>query len=484
MPEAFGRLSGLLPSQISRRTREILGRAVAPRMAGPWRFPSPWRLFSGLRIRPKFMVLHNLFFLFLGAAIYFALIPLVEERITAAREHEIAIVSQALLGNRMTPGLAYPFRKGTIQELAMPTEAVKFLEENRDRVYRDRRMIYHFDQTLEKYERVEIPSSFYDGFIWRVRWTLFAVLGSAYLLAIFILEGLIMPHFVFKPIGQFLAADEAVRRGNRRDEMIDEDRILKDEIGQIMRSRNATVAALRSHEDELGAALAHLEAQDRLASLGLLSASVAHELNTPLAVLQGSLEKMAEQPGGDVARERLERMLRVTQRIRRISEGLIDFARVRHNTMEPVRLRPLVDEAWELLAIEERASATRLINRVTEIDTVEGNADRLVQVFVNLLRNALAAVKPGLGEITVSTAEVLEAGRRWLIVSVEDNGPGIPAEVLPALFDAFVSTRLDSRGTGLGLMIAEGIVHQHGGTISAANRAAGGARLEVKLHAT
>jgi signal transduction histidine kinase len=68
-------------------------------------------------------------------------------------------------------------------------------------------------------------------------------------------------------------------------------------------------------------------------------------------------------------------------------------------------------------------------------------------------------------------------------VAVEDNGPGIPPEVLPDIFEAFVTTRLDSRGTGLGLTVAEGIVSQHGGTISAANRPGGGARLEVKLPA-
>lgn len=486
MAEAFSRrISGFLPSEISRRTREILSRGVAPRLPAPWRsFPSPWRLFSGLRIRPKFMVLHNLFFLALGLAIYFSLVPLVEERIASAREHEITIVSQALLSSRMTPGLTFPFRTGSAQQLGIPTEAVKFLEENPGRVYRDRQMIFHFDRVLSRYERVEIPSSFYDGFVSRVRWTLFGVLGSAYLLAILLLEGLIMPRFVFTPIRRFLAADEAVRRGDRRDEMIDEEQILTDEIGQIMRSRNATVAALRSHEDELGSALAHMEAQDRLASLGLLSASVAHELNTPLAVLQGSLEKMAEQPASVAAKERLNRMLRVTQRIRRISESLIDFARVRRDAMEAVRLRPLVDEAWELLAIEDKAAATRLTNQVFEIETVVGNADRLVQVFVNLLRNALEAVEPGCGTISISTAGVLEGGHRWLIIRVEDNGPGIPAEVLPAMFDAFVSTRLDSRGTGLGLMIAQGIIHQHGGTISAANRLEGGACIEVKLPAT
>lgn len=476
MPEALSRrFSGLFPHEISRRTREMLARGAPPRLV------SPWRLFGGLRIRPKFMVLHNVFFIVLALAIYLTLIPMIEERIAAAREHEIAIVSQALMSKRMIAGGAYPFRTGTVQQLGIPLEAVKFLEENPGRVYRDRLTLYAVWGGAV-YSRVDIPTSFYDGFLSRVRWTLTFVLAGAYLLAIFLLEALLIPKFVFTPIRGFLAADEAVRRGDRSAEMIEDEIILDDEIGQIMRSRNATVAALREHEDELAAALAHLEAQDRLASLGLLSASVAHELNTPLAVLQGSLERLAEQPDAPASAERVQRMLRVTQRIRKISENLIDFARVRRDVMEPVRLRPLIEEAWELLAIEDKAAGTRFDNRVSEIETVVGNADRLIQVFVNLLRNALEAIRVG-GSIRVSCVSCVEAGRRMVAVRVEDDGPGIPAEVLPALFDAFVSTRLDSRGTGLGLMIAEGIVRQHGGTIAASNRPGGGAMIEVKLPA-
>jgi signal transduction histidine kinase len=70
-----------------------------------------------------------------------------------------------------------------------------------------------------------------------------------------------------------------------------------------------------------------------------------------------------------------------------------------------------------------------------------------------------------------------------VVVEIDDNGPGIPADVLPHIFDAFVSTRLDARGTGLGLTVAAGIVHQHGGGIGAANRGEGGARLTLRLPA-
>ena len=89
---------------------------------------------------------------------------------------------------------------------------------------------------------------------------------------------------------------------------------------------------------------------------------MAHELNTPLAVLQGSIEKLLETSHDGPTLERLARMLRVTQRLRKISEGLVDFARVRKQHTEALPLRSLIDESWSLVAIDEKASA--VISRI------------------------------------------------------------------------------------------------------------------------
>jgi len=312
--------------------------------------------------------------------------------------------------------------------------------------------------------------------------TLFIVLGAIYILAVLVLETTIMPLYVYRPLQLMLEADQATQHGDRERELIDEAFIPGDEIGHIMRSRNATVIELRKREEDLEEALRKLEAQDRLVSLGLLSASVAHELNTPLTVLQGSIEKLTETTADTATLERLARMLRVTQRIRRISESLVDFSRVRKQHMEPVPLRHLIDEAWALVAIDKKAAAARFANRVDAGDVVTGNSDRLVQVFVNLLRNAVYAI-PASGEIAVHSKRLNRNAQPWISVAVEDNGPGIAPDVLPDIFEAFVSTRLDAKGTGLGLTVAEGIIHQHGGTIAASNRAEGGACLEVTLPA-
>jgi signal transduction histidine kinase len=380
------------------------------------------------------MVLHNLFFLVLTGAAYFSLIPLFEKQEADARAREVSILEHA------------PQGAGAVK----PSE--------------------------ELYERALV----------RAKLTLFLVLGGIYVLAVVLLESAIMPLYVYRPLRKLLAADSATQAGDRARELIPPEEILGDEIGQIMGSRNETVAALRRREDELAAALRRLEEQDRLVSLGLLSASVAHELNTPLAVLNGSLEKLIETTRDAPTLERLARMQRVAQRLRRISESLVDFSKVRTDQMEPTAILPLIDEAWSLVAIDEKSSNVEFLNQVRAEHRVTGNSDRLLQVFVNLLRNALNATQSSgnpPGRIEVGSRRELREGKPSIVITVEDNGHGIPAHVLPDIFDAFVTERLDARGTGLGLTVAEGIITQHGGAITASNRPQGGACLEVSLPA-
>jgi signal transduction histidine kinase len=335
-----------------------------------------------------------------------------------------------------------------------------------------------------------------EGVAAKSRWGVAGALAVVYILAVLLLELVIMPTYVYRPMRLMLEADKATRTGDTEHELIDPALIPGDEIGQIMRSRNASIAELRKRESELAEALADLRRKnelletakkslvdhDRLVSLGMLSASVTHELNTPLAVLHGSIEKLMETVEEPAAQQRLARMMRVTERLRKISESLLDFARARKQPMEPVELRRIVAEAWLLVSIDEKASAVTLRDETSPGDLVIGNADRLVQVFVNLLRNALHAVKSS-GTIVVHSQPFTSGGRPWIAVDVDDDGPGIPEDVLPQIFEAFVTSRLDAKGTGLGLTVAEGIVQQHGGTIEASNRPGGGARIEVRLPA-
>lgn len=448
-----------------------------------------FRAFGRLKVRQKLAILHNVFFFVLAVSVYLSVIPLFSDHLAAGREREFRIVTQDFSSETSRNGAhlpvdlsAYDLRIGSASELGLSSEGRAFLVAHPTATWHQNDSLFRNGGTPDRYRRVRLPSAFYDTALREARISLFVVLGTIYLLSIVVLEFIIMPQYVYQPLKLMLNADTATQNDDRENEMIDNRFILNDEIGQIMRSRNATVAQLRRQEDNLAGALQRLEEQDRLVSLGLLSTSVAHELNTPLAVLQGSIEKLLETTRDAQTLDRLSRMLRVTQRLRKISEGLVDFACVRKQETESVPLRPLIDESWNLVAIDEKAGAVTFRNNVQPNHAVTGNPDRLVQVFVNLLRNSLLAVSND-GEIFVESKPLQRSGQNWVCCTVLDNGPGIPAHVLPNLFEAFVSTRLDARGTGLGLTVAEGIVTQHGGTICASNRLHGGASLEVMLPA-
>ncbi|HBY63808.1 MAG TPA: hypothetical protein DEH78_28620, partial [Solibacterales bacterium] len=278
------------------------------------------RAFGDLKIRPKLMVLHNLFFIVLSCAIYFSLIPIIERRMAEAREREATLVTQVFSAEgplrNLTGRDSYELAQGTPAELGMPREVIDWLERHSGATWHspESDYIYSKERGAGVYQRLRLPRESYDQLVRHAKWILFVVLGLTYVLAVMLLEFIIMPQYVYRPIRLLLEADWASQHGDRENELVPEGLILDDEIGQIMRSRNATIDQLRKHEDDLELALKRLEAQDRLVSLGLMSASVAHELNTPIAVLQGSIEKMLETTGSDpVARERLCRMNRVAQ---------------------------------------------------------------------------------------------------------------------------------------------------------------------------
>lgn len=354
---------------------------------------------------------------------------------------------------------------------------------------------------------------------------------ALYALVAAALELFVLPQHVYGPIGRMLDADLAVQEGNKDQEIIPDAVIPADELGEIMKSRNGSILALRRHERALAEALAELERvatdlkrknhlleaarrnladADRLASLGMMSAGIAHELNTPLAVVKGLAERLNSNPrkGLDPAQAAL--MLRVVHRLERLGESLLDFARVRPPHSRPVDLRSLVDEAATLVRLDRDTRDIEFINNVPMALTVECDGDRMVQVMVNLLRNSADAIRsqraaepaaarpsppspawepdgegapqPAAGRVQIDAETSTRDGHEWVSLTVTDSGPGIDRDLLSRLFEPFASTRLDAHGTGLGLAVAEGIVREHGGLILARNRTAGtGAVFEVML---
>ncbi|HEY2797221.1 MAG TPA: ATP-binding protein [Thermoanaerobaculia bacterium] len=220
-----------------------------------------------------------------------------------------------------------------------------------------------------------------------------------------------------------------------------------------------------------------LAERERLASLGVLAAGVAHEVNTPIAGLSSYAQLLlAETAPGDPRYSILKKMERQTFRAAHLVNNLLEFARPRQRTPQKTDLRGVLANAAESV---ETALAGRELELEADPDGqpafVIGDARELEQVFVNLLTNARDASPDG-GVVTCRLQRCGETVR----VTVADRGPGLTSTAAEKIFQPFYTTK-KSGGTGLGLAISRDIVRRHGGEILLAPRDGGGAEARVEL---
>lgn len=469
----------------------------------------PWPL-TPWRIRRKLIVLHTTFSIGLAVLLLFVVRPAVA-RVVLAGEREQCRTALAALGPlpvEARPGAIGHVRLiwGTAGEIGV-TETIEVLLRDPNGLDEahvgkpDAACVVMWDERRETLVAAAFRSPEARAGVKRLYVFVGGALLIAYAAIALLLELFVLPQQVYTPIRRLLLADKAVQVGDRERELIPGDLMPSDELGEIMRSRNEAVTKLRRQERALAEALDKIEEvasdlkrknhlletvernmadQDRLVSLGMMSAGLAHEMNTPLAVLKGTAEEIAGAPSAGIDPSKARLMLRVVNRLEKLSESLLDFARVRPPTLDDVDLSEVVREAWTLVAIDRDAKRVGLDAALDNAPALRGDPDRLTQVFVNLLRNAVDAMD-GRGAIRVTAESFSKQGRTWVRVLLADDGPGIDPEVLPHLFEPFTSTRLDSHGTGLGLAVAEGIVREHGGVLLARNQTGGGAVFEVML---
>jgi signal transduction histidine kinase len=211
--------------------------------------------------------------------------------------------------------------------------------------------------------------------------------------------------------------------------------------------------------------LAHGE---RLATLGTLAASVAHEINNPTAYVTSNLNQLDEMLKEDEAvdpaemREIVAECQEGATRIQTIVADLLSLARRGDGTDEVMDLRAVVEGALPI--VKRGAAFTEIETELREVPPVRGDPRQLGQVVVNLALNGVQACESSgsrRGRVSIETS--YDDGSVWLVV--RDNGPGIPEDVLPHIFDPFVTTKLDSDGTGLGLAVTHQIVTRHRGRI-------------------
>jgi len=229
---------------------------------------------------------------------------------------------------------------------------------------------------------------------------------------------------------------------------------------------------------ELQSARREVIQSERLAAVGELAAGVAHELRNPLTSVKLLLQHVSKRANGfRIEAPQLQLILEEVGRMEGTIQGLLDFSRTPTLNRVQHDLRDTLRRSINL--VEGRLKQERIELLMTISSTplmMNGDAEQLNQVFVNLFLNSIEAM-PGVGQMTI-VAEPCGDGNVARVV-VKDNGEGIASEVLTRLFEPFATTK--ERGTGLGLAISRRIVTEHNGTISAENLPGCGAMFIVEL---
>jgi signal transduction histidine kinase len=326
------------------------------------------------------------------------------------------------------------------------------------------------------------------------------VLSRLVVLALFVLSLVALTRWsIARPIRAMIAGARAVGRGEL-EQRIEVPR--RDEIGELAEEFNRMATNLRAAQDELvrqAEERLRLEQEvqqaQKLVTVGMLAAELAHEIGTPLNIISGRAEVLERVvPRDHPERRHLDVILKQTERISGIIRALLDYTRPRRPNLRAEAVVPILGRVADLLLERSRRRGVRIqLDVPISLPRVLGDADQLQQLFLNLLLNALDASPAGeTVRVTTEPDSILPTeGRAGIVrgkvdgpclhVHVVDAGKGMTAEELDHVFEPFFSTKGRGRGTGLGLPIVEEIVRAHRGEIEMLSVPGRGTEVIVRL---
>jgi two-component system NtrC family sensor kinase len=256
----------------------------------------------------------------------------------------------------------------------------------------------------------------------------------------------------------------------------------KDEIGELGKTFNLMASSLKERDDKLKEYTnQQIMKSERLATLGQLAAGVAHEINNPLGTISIHTQMVLDDLGkdNDSCKESLAVVMKQTNRAGRIVKDLLEYARQSEPEMRILKINDILRKAITITIHSAELQNIRVTTNLTpELVDLKGDSDKLQQVFVNIILNALQAMPKG-GELTISTRHA--EGDKLIEIEISDTGCGIPQEHLSKLFDPFFSTKSTGEGTGLGLSVSLGIIEKHSGTIDVKSKVGEGSTFIIRL---
>ena len=331
----------------------------------------------------------------------------------------------------------------------------------------------------------EVPEADLTDRVRTFRGVFAAVLVGALLLAL-----VLSLHLSRQLTGPLHTLEEGAKRmaaGDLETEVVveseDEIQDLAGEFNTMARQLRELTGGLERKVAEKVAERERLEVQllqsERLSSIGMLAAGVAHEIHNPLAAISMYAQMLKEKADGPDQREKLKIILEHIDRISEITRGLLDFSRQRDGEFGPVDLHETLAATLRLVQPElDRQGVQTDLQRCPDLPAVRAQGQQLQQALLNIVMNASQAMPQG-GTLTVSTRLLAKEGKAEVVI--QDTGSGIGKKDLGRVFDPFFTTKEPGTGTGLGMAVTYGIVQSHQGQIEVDSKPERGTRVTIRL---
>jgi len=217
---------------------------------------------------------------------------------------------------------------------------------------------------------------------------------------------------------------------------------------------------------------------EKLAEVGRMSAALAHEINNPLGVIAYAVELILREDGNSpFIDEMLERIANETERMRTLTGSLLSFSRGRETRWQKINVNAVIHDVLKLVKYELQKNSIEIEFESDDVLQVNADPNKLKQVFINLVLNAVHVLKGG-GTIRIETGM---AGEDTVEIVIADSGPGVPGEVRASIFEPFFTTKKEGVGTGLGLYICRNIIEEHSGSIILDSNVGQGASFRISL---
>jgi two-component system NtrC family sensor kinase len=284
---------------------------------------------------------------------------------------------------------------------------------------------------------------------------------------------------ILKPLNAMVYASRQIAKGNLNYRVKDS---TGDELGELGSAFNTMASSLRERDEQLKEyTRQQIMRSERLATLGQLSAGVAHEINNPLTgvltyvrLIKKRLDKRGDEDGD--FRRYLDKVEKETERCSTIVKNLLDFARQSEPNLKSVDINLIINESLDLLEHKIRLQNVEVEKGFGSVPRLTADFAQLQQVFMNLIINAVEAMDKG-GKLIISTKVLNEL--KMVEIDFIDTGVGIPKENLSQIFDPFFTTK--TKGTGLGLSVVFGIISRHKGEIDVKSDVGKGTIFTIRL---